>query len=208
MVKVSGPMMSMAASGTLAHTITFATWKGRPYVRERVIPSNPKSGAQVGRRALFKFLTQEWNDISTADKATWQTLADQLVASPFNGYLSANMKRWHNFMGPHQVYPLAAPASGSDDTLDVCAWEENRISIKSDITTVNDGWGTAIFADPTPGFTPSVGNCIMLVGHDTVTNFTEYWTPPAVSAWSFDMRPFSIAGILEAVTGEATAAAP
>ncbi len=208
MVKVYGPMMSLDASGTLGKAVTFSKWKGRNYVRERVIPANPKSGAQTGRRAMFKFLTQEWADLSTANKATWQTLADQLVALPFNAFVSANMTRWHNFLAPHQVYPLPAAASGSDDALTAAVWEENRIRISSIIGTVNDAWGTVIFADPTPAFTPSVGNAIMLVAHDTVDSFNDYWTPPAVSAWSFNMRPFSIAGILEAATGEQTAAAP
>lgn len=208
MVKVRGPMMSMAASGSLGGSVVFSSWKGRPYVRELVIPSNPKSGGQVGRRALFKFLTQEWTDLSTADKATWQPLADTLVASTFNAFLSANMKRWHNFSGPHHVYPLPSPASGSDDTLAICDWEENRVLIGSGISTVNDAWGTAIFASLTAAFTPSVGNCIMLVGHDTVDTFTEYWTPPSVATWYFNMRPFSIAGILEAATGEQNSGAP
>ena len=59
MVKITGPMMSLDAQGTLGDAITFAKWKGRPYVRQRVIPSNPKTGAQLGRRAMFKFLTKD-----------------------------------------------------------------------------------------------------------------------------------------------------
>lgn len=208
MVKVYGPMMSLDASGTLGKAVTFSKWKGRNYVRERVIPANPKSGGQVGRRAMFKFLSQEWHDLLGSAKATWQDLADQLIALKFNAYISANMKRWHNFIGPSQRADPTETNTPSDDTLAICTWEENRILMASQITTVNQAWGTAIFADETPGFTPSVGNCIMLVDHDSVDTFDEYWTPPKVSAWSFNMRPFTADGVLGAATGETTAAAP
>jgi len=53
MAKTTGPLMSMSASGTVGKTITFSIWKGISYVRQRVIPKNPKSVAQkIARSAL------------------------------------------------------------------------------------------------------------------------------------------------------------
>ncbi len=208
MVKVDGPMMSFAASGTLANTVVFSSWKGRAYVRQRVIPSNPKSGAQVGRRVQFKFLTQEWAGLLTAVKATWQDKADQLVASPFNAYLSANMQRWHNFMAPGQADPAAESDLPSDDALAIADWEENRIMFGSAIITANEAWGTIVFASLDTGFDTSVGNAIMLVDHATVDTFTNYWTPPTVDTWFLNMRPFSREGVLAAATGEQSSGAP
>ena len=49
MVRVYGPAMSLDASGTLAETITFTKWKGRNVLRQRVIPTNPKTGPQVSQ---------------------------------------------------------------------------------------------------------------------------------------------------------------
>jgi len=43
MAKVTGPLMSMSASGTVGSTITFDK---RGFVRERVIPANPQSAPQ------------------------------------------------------------------------------------------------------------------------------------------------------------------
>ena len=67
MVRVYGPAMSIDASGTLASTIVFSKWKGRNYIRERVIPANPKSGGQVGMRACFAWLTQQWASIAAGE---------------------------------------------------------------------------------------------------------------------------------------------
>lgn len=65
----------VAASGKVQDTV-FSRWKGRPYIRSRVTPANPKSAAQVKQRA-----------ISTAGVANWQTLHADLIAA-WNAYAS------------------------------------------------------------------------------------------------------------------------
>jgi hypothetical protein len=50
MAKVTGPLMSMQASGTLGDTITFDK---RGFVRNRVIPANPQSDAQGNVRQML-----------------------------------------------------------------------------------------------------------------------------------------------------------
>lgn len=206
MVKVNGPMFSLDASGTLGDAITFSKWKGRPYVRERVIPSNPKTGAQVGRRAMFAFLTQAWNALSDADKATYQALADQLVASPFNAFISYNMGLWHNFLTPSQDIATAKAGSGSDNALTAAAWEENRIKISIAGSALAEAWGIIIFASLTGTFTPSVGNAIIVKIDDTIAAHDIFWTPPTVTTWYLDSVTFSVDGSQETEGGEQTAA--
>ena len=46
MAKVTGPLMSVSASGSFAGAMVFAGWKGRSYVRQLVIPMNPASAGQ------------------------------------------------------------------------------------------------------------------------------------------------------------------
>lgn len=206
MVKVNGPMFSLDASGTLGDAITFSKWKGRPYVRERVIPSNPKSGAQVGRRAMFRFLTQAWNALSSANKATYQDLADQKVASPFNAYISYNMERWHNFLTPSQDIATAAAGNGSDNVLTAAAWEENRIKLSIAGSALAQTWGIIFFASLTGTFAPSVGNAILVELDTTIAAHTVFWTPPKVATWYLDSVTFSVDGVQETEGGEQTAA--
>jgi len=205
MVKVFGPAMSLDASGSLANTITFSKWKGRNYVRERVIPSNPKSGAQTGRRAMFKFLTQNWAALSVSDKATWQTLADELVASPFNAYIKNNMQNWHNFLSPAQAFPRTGLVDGSDRDLTAAAWEENRIKITSTATTAEDQWGILYFASLSGVFTPTVGNCIIAELDEDVAARDTFWTPPSVATWYINCITFSDDGVMMAAGTEQTA---
>lgn len=208
MVKLNGPMFSLDASGTIANTVTFSKWKGRNYARERVIPSNPKSGGQVGRRAMFKFLTQHWETLATASQATWQNLADQLVVSRFNAYLSGNMTGWHNFLAPSHEFEPGRTFDGSDRAITTASWEENRIDIFSQATTANAQFGFAIFAKLAGAVTPAVGNCIIVELDDDVEDKHTYWTPPEVGTWHFDSQAFSSDGQLMGAGGAQSAVPP
>lgn len=201
MVKVFAPMMSLDASGTLGDAVTFSKWKGRNYVRERVIPSNPKSGAQVGRRAMFKFLSQHWTDCDTAEKATWQDIADAIVASPFNAFLKDNMEYWHNFLTPTQDAARSLVGNGSDNAITSAAWEENRVKLVIDGTGLAQSWGIAIFAKLAGAVTPAVGNCVIIEVDSTVATHAFYWTPPSLGRWYFDSITFSVTGSQEAAGG-------
>jgi len=201
MVKVNGPLMSMDASGTLADAVTFSKWRGRNYVRERVIPSNPETGAQVGRRAMFRFLTQNWDAILVGDKATWQDLADQIVASKFNAYLKQNMEDWHNFLCPSMVTPTSRTLTASDNVLTAAAWEENRIKLSIAGAALEDGWGITIYAKLAGAVTPAVGNCIIAEFENTIAAHVLYWTPPTLGRWYFNSHTFSINGKKAAAGG-------
>jgi len=52
MAKVTGPLMSMSASGKLADSIVFSIWKGVAYVRQYVTPANPQSSDQGDQRIM------------------------------------------------------------------------------------------------------------------------------------------------------------
>jgi len=53
MAKVTGPLMSLSASGKIANTIVFAGWKGVQYARQYVIPANPQSEGQGDQRIMM-----------------------------------------------------------------------------------------------------------------------------------------------------------
>ena len=208
MVRVYGPAMSLDASGTLANTLVFSKWKGRNYVRERVIPSNPKSGAQTGRRAMMKFLAQGWAALAGVDQATWDDLADNLVASPFNAYVSANMKGWHNFLAPSEGTPPTRTGTPSDNALTAAVWEENRIKLSLAGAALGDNWGIVIFAKVAGAVTPAVGNGILVEPDLTIAAHDVYWTPPEVGTWHFNSIAFSDDGAQAAAGGAQDAVPP
>ena len=56
MARVTGPLMSMEASGTIGKTLTFANWVGRQYVRRWTRPSNPQTLDQMAQRNAFSVI--------------------------------------------------------------------------------------------------------------------------------------------------------
>ena len=54
MAKITGPLFSLTASGSVGKTIVYSAWKGRPYVRRLVIPMNPQNVAQTEVRNAMR----------------------------------------------------------------------------------------------------------------------------------------------------------
>ncbi|MBA7587394.1 hypothetical protein ES708_29423 [subsurface metagenome] len=61
MAKVKGPLFSLGASGQLAKTLVYADWKGIDYVRQYVIPANPKTAEQQEQRGFFTAAIDAWH---------------------------------------------------------------------------------------------------------------------------------------------------
>jgi hypothetical protein len=163
MVKVYGPMFSLDASGTIADSATFSKWKGRNYVRQRVVPSNPQSGPQTGMRAMLSFLSKAWASLSAANKATWDTRGKATVISNFNAFTSYNQTRWRSYKGPSKEDPAAeASAAATAPTTTVTGGiRQAQLSI-ADGGTPPD-WGYLIYRSTTTGFTPAYSNCVAII---------------------------------------------
>jgi len=75
MAKVTGPLMSMSASGKLADSIVFFGWKGVNVVRQWLKPANPQSAAQGNQRTMMAGVGRAVGEIMPE-----KTIADQLIA--------------------------------------------------------------------------------------------------------------------------------
>lgn len=141
MARTTGPLMSMSASGSLAGTLTYAHWKGRPYVRQLVTPANPKSQAQYYTRSMMRFLSQVWALLSPTAQAMWDDLAKQGNFSPFNAFVRLNMKRWTQALSPSDDPSL--PGGGVAPVLGTLTptGGVGQITGTQVLTTRNDGFG-------------------------------------------------------------------
>ena len=95
MAKVTGPLLSLDASGSIANTMTFSRWKGRNYVRQRVIPTYTNTTLQAKVRALISDASIAWksNDtvgavvIDSAYKLAYEAVASGQAISGFNLFI-------------------------------------------------------------------------------------------------------------------------
>lgn len=91
MSKTIGPLISFGAGGQLGKTAVYSSWKGIPYVRRYVIPSNPRTTRQVVVRNLFKQLQQMWLLMPALGKAPFILNAQGQKYTPNNKFTSVNV---------------------------------------------------------------------------------------------------------------------
>lgn len=95
MAKVTGPLMSMDASGQLGKALVFAKWKGQNYVRQYVIPMNPNTTEQANVRGIVGDASVAWKNsavvgattINPAYKLAYNTAAAGSGMSGFNLFI-------------------------------------------------------------------------------------------------------------------------
>ncbi len=68
MSRVTAPFLSIAASGTIGKTLTASKWKGRAYMRLRVIPKNLRSAGQQLTRGYLGAIAKAAQAVLTAAK--------------------------------------------------------------------------------------------------------------------------------------------
>ena len=207
MARVTGPLFSMSASGTVGKTITFASWKGRAYVRERVIPANPKSAKQTGIRAMMSFLSQAWTSISALSKATWEELAAQKSISTFNAFGSETLSRWQNVSTPTQTYPAAEASTPLTVTTQTLTGGEGCVTVAITPSGDTNIWGLLVFRDTAEITAPSWANCVAVLMANGANAVTWVDSPLDAGTYHYRTAVFNTDGILGTVKADDTAVA-
>lgn len=91
MSKTTAPLLSFGASGQIAKTQVYSTWKGRAYARRYVIPANPNTLDQQETRNTFKWLNAVWKFMPAAAIEAWDLYASASRFTSINGWIKANL---------------------------------------------------------------------------------------------------------------------
>jgi len=86
MAKLTAPLLSFGARGTIAQTMTFASWKGRPYARQRVVPANPQSAGQTTTRSLFSNSFSFYRQGGSLFRAPWLQFVQGRPLTDWNAF--------------------------------------------------------------------------------------------------------------------------
>lgn len=205
MAKVTGPLMSVAASGTFAKTLVFSIWKGRAYVRERVIPANPKSAMQLGVRAMMGFLAQAWAGLVAGEKDDYDAGALSKSISAFNEFLSQNLSAWQQFVTPSKNWPAENAATPLTVTTQTLTGGAGLCTIELTPSGATAIWGLLIFRDTSEITAPSWANCIAAIAADGANPVTYVNTPLAAGTYHYRSAVFCDDGVMGAVKADATA---
>lgn len=174
MAKVTGALLSLGASGSIAKTLVASKWKGRPYFRQHVIPANPQSTAQTLTRDIFRNLSSIWLALGTNQQAPWDRFADGQVLTGRNAYIGKN------------IQALRGEA-------DLAKWLGSpgaKGGLIADAVVLTPGSGniTVAITAPTPPTGWSIINAQAIMIEDgapeDITNFTTIFGADAVSPYS------------------------
>jgi hypothetical protein len=193
MVKVSAPAMSLEASGKLGGSLVFSKWKGRPYVRALVKPSNPRTGPQTGVRAMMRFLSQAWKALGSTIWSDWEDRAKETTISPFNAYISYNMARWRRFLGCSQLDPATEASTANTVSAITATGAIRQIAVSITPTAATALWAYAIFRDaaaPTTAFS----SCIAVILANGASAVLYVDTPLAPGTWHYKAKAINTDG--------------
>lgn len=98
-------------SGKAADAV-FASWKGRAYVRQRVVPANPQSVLQTAQRNAMSECVAMWHALSAVLLAAYGYGAAALNISGYNDFTGRNVvavKDETGLFGPRRNTDAALP---------------------------------------------------------------------------------------------------
>lgn len=156
MAKVTGPLMSMEASGTIGDALTFSRWVGRPYVRRYTVPSNPQTLDQETHRNRFSAIgtITTWASRNTQFFGT-NTMDDQALIKA----KTPADQRWNGFLlrvmtsGNGAQYKAAKASWEGANLASQPAWETAAMALTPPMPSATQrGVGGVSAPAATPGF--------------------------------------------------------
>lgn len=91
MPKTTAPLLSFSASGQIAKTQVYSSWKGRQYVRRYTVPSNPQSVEQTVTRNAFSFVQSVYKVAPPLFTASWEAYVKGKVLTSRNAFTKFNL---------------------------------------------------------------------------------------------------------------------
>jgi len=106
MARVSGPLLSLDASGQIYKTLVASIWKGRNYMRGYFVPTNRDSDPQKVRKAIFGQAIKAWQADYPGSNDAWDVAARECYPplSGFNYFVSQ-----YCLADGYPTIPLIAP---------------------------------------------------------------------------------------------------
>ncbi len=170
MATTKAPLFGLDASGSFAGAIVFSKWRGRTYVRRLSIPANPRSILQRGMRSVFKFITQDYTNLTAAQKSSWSTLAAPDNITLLNAQVrDAQTKARVNTGWRRDT--VTAPITSPDQPTALTVTAQNKsllISWTSPVVNAGD-YSAAVYLRITTGLTGLIQELQLVVDVTTIS---------------------------------------
>lgn len=92
MSKTTAPLLSFGARGQIGKTMVASSWRGVKYMRQHVIPANPRTVAQQAVRSTFALLREMWKIAPAIQTAPWDAFAKGRPFTGMNKFVGENVR--------------------------------------------------------------------------------------------------------------------
>ena len=114
MTKQHMPLLSFAASGTIANSVTHQTRHGTHIARAKPVPTYRNTLLQQYQKWLYQDAIWYWGALTTTQKAAYRTTASRLHISIFGTYIMDYLDNWLDYLA---LYHLdTSPGSATPDS--------------------------------------------------------------------------------------------
>ena len=136
MAKPKNPLLSLGARGTIADSLTFQKRGRRTIARQKPIPTDPKSPAQLAQRQRYKEAVATWHSLTPQEKEAWRGVCPGLTA--YQCFMRSELKyvpplvplymgseakdRPNTFSAGNTILLLNTPASAAGKITSVEIW--------------------------------------------------------------------------------------
>lgn len=90
MAKLTAPLLSMGASGSIGKSMVTGSWRGVKYARQHVVPANPRTVAQQANRTRFALLREMYKLAPASVQNAWIRFCKGRPFLPFNKFVGEN----------------------------------------------------------------------------------------------------------------------
>lgn len=94
MAKVTGPLHSLTASGSIGGTLTMLRQFSNNIAKKKSRPGGAASAAQLARRAFYRQAAADWMALTVPQKQAWKPAGDARQVTAFNAYMSSRLAEY------------------------------------------------------------------------------------------------------------------
>lgn len=106
MAKITNPLHSIAATGTVGKVATFRTTQRGAEAHTKPTASRSHTWQQLQRRILYAFGCTAWNALTPTEKADWRARGAPQLITGFNAWMQ-------NYLDTQPLPPLTTWDNGS-----------------------------------------------------------------------------------------------
>jgi len=174
MAKVTGPLLSFTASGTVGGVQTYSKWRGIDYVRTRVTPANPNTANQVKTRSVFTWLMAVYKLMAADLQAPWKAYSTGQKFTDRNAFVKSDLPALR--AGVDLTGFIASPSTGGAPAFTnfAAVGGAGSVTVTADDPVLPTGWAVSKF----------IAGAIVNDDPHTSTNYTSYTGSDAASPYS------------------------